>query len=95
MDVESSMRFSLNVSVTHDGTTQPISRQEVKEEITKAIKDLFADEDDGLDLRVNVLINDYKYTDNMASLRSQAGSLLETADMETLNEIINMLREET
>tara|TARA_Y100000310_G_C20692551_1_gene823285 strand:+ start:3648 stop:3938 length:291 start_codon:yes stop_codon:yes gene_type:complete len=93
-DINSKLTARLVINVKHDGGVLPVTQGELMEVIKESVQHVFTEEDDGLQVKVTYLCTDYTYRDNLEDLRTKAATLLEGADPETINEIIERLQNE-
>ena len=83
---QSKMTCGIKIIVSHEGLCAPIGRKVVVERIRKAVSSVFSEEE--VDPRTSIVLVDFAYKDNSAAITSRLKALLESLDMEDLEEII-------
>lgn len=92
VEVKAKCKTRLILNVLHDGEVTTVSQEEIEKAIKKAVREVFIEEDDTLDVKVSIYVQDFSYKDNVDVMRERIMSLLTTAGIDKLEEIEESLK---
>tara|TARA_R110000751_G_scaffold170676_2_gene277293 strand:- start:2566 stop:2856 length:291 start_codon:yes stop_codon:yes gene_type:complete len=90
MDPTSTLQVKAVVNATHDGEALDIDKGQVISMLRRSVSDLIHDQEEGVaDVRVQVYVSKFTYSDNVDSLRDKLRGIIDTMDSEELAELID------
>jgi len=95
VEVKSKLRARIVISSSHEGEVTTVSQEDLSKAVKTAVNNMFAEEDDTIDVKVSVYVQEFTYKDNVDAMRERIFSMLANAGIEELEAIEETLSEET
>ena len=92
---ESKLVMSFTISASHEGECPGTGQATFVKDVKKAVKDRVREEssDEDLDVDIDILVNRFRYEDNMDNIRERLIQKISSADPDELEEMNNMIGE--